>query len=404
MKLESLFGQVVLRSPDICISTKLKIIYITYRKLRHPKKISSTFDSPVSNEDVGRIFKELMTEWGISDTRDWHLCIDAREEFFLPQEEMPDVLDSLEFKDITIFCSSIRNDANTPYIIECHPTSCIILSHWYDVLQEENIDWENVNWDRYFIILARNPSIKRVEMVKYMLDNYKDFTICSCGSKAGENRLLRLTGIIRKPITVRLIKNLSGVANPERINPADKKDSHWLTKVHRKVSWRKMMSPHPYPISIEDGEEYISELQGQTGTDYNFFNNAVNIICETMEEDWQQINLSEKTFKPFAWHQLPIWHASPGTVAEVRKLGFDVFDDIFDHSYDSMTEYDTKREFILNQVKMFKNKYDTYDTLSALRQELLPRLRANNERVLFWVNKEKEKQDPLLLNVSNPMS
>ena len=364
MKLESLFGQVVLRSPDICISTKLKIIYITYRKLRHPKKISSTFDSPVSNEDVGRIFKELMTEWGISDTRDWHLCIDAREEFFLPHEEMPDVLDSLEFKDITIFCSSIRNDANTPYIIECHPTSCIILSHWYDVLQEENIDWENVNWDRYFIILARNPSIKRVEMVKYMLDNYKDFTICSCGSKVGANRLLKLVGVIRKPITVRLNKNLSGIANT-----ADKKDSHWLTKVHRKVSWRKMMSPHPYPISIEDGEEYISELQGQTGTDYNFFNNAVNII-----------------------------------VAEVRKLGFDVFDDIFDHSYDSMTEYDTKREFILNQVKMFKNKYDTYDTLSALRQELLPRLRANNERVLFWVNKEKEKQDPLLLNVSNPMS
>ena len=79
MKLTSLIGNLTPRSPGVAISSTLKVIYITYNKLRNPKKVSATFDSPVPNEDVSRIFKELMIGWGI-DTKDWHLCIDAREE------------------------------------------------------------------------------------------------------------------------------------------------------------------------------------------------------------------------------------------------------------------------------------------------------------------------------------
>jgi hypothetical protein len=398
MKLTSLIGNLTPRSPGVAISSTLKVIYITYNKLRNPKKVSAKFDSPVPNEDVSRIFKELMIGWGI-DTKDWHLCIDARDEYFLPHEDIPDVLSSFNFKDITIFCNSIK-DTDVPYIIETHPTACIILSHWYDILQEQTINWEQVNWDRHFIILARKPTLKRVNMVKHMLDHYKDHTICSCGSSHYYARRTLLArshgkGPRRKPITVRLNKNPS--ATPR----ATKDNEHYVNQVHHKVNFAELMSPHPYPISIEDGSKLIiTEFQGRTGTDYNFFNNAVNIVCETMEEDWQQINLSEKTFKPFAWHQLPIWHASPGTVTEVRKLGFDVFDDIFDHSYDSMTQYDIKKEFLLNQINLFYEKYDTLDKLTNLKQELLPRLQANNERVLYWVNEEKKLIDKVLLNVA----
>jgi hypothetical protein len=386
MKLTSLIGNLTPRSPGVAISSTLKVIYITYNKLRNPKKVSATFDSPVPNEDVSIIFKELMIGWGI-DTKDWHLCIDAREEYFLPHEDIPDVLSSFNFKDVTIFCNSIK-DTDVPYIIETHPTACIILSHWYDILQEENINWKQVNWDRHFIILARKPTLKRVNMVKHMLDYYKDHTICSCGTRSHGK------GPSRKPITVRL--NINPSATPK----ATKDNEHYVNQVHHNINFTDLMSPHSYPISIEDGSKLITEFQGETGTDYNFFNNAVNIICETMEEDWQQINLSEKTFKPFAWHQLPIWHASPGTVAEVRKLGFDVFDDIFDHSYDSMTQYDIKKDFILNQINLFHKKYDTYDTLNQLKQELLPRLQANKDRFLYWVNEEKKLVDKALLNVA----
>ena len=64
------------------------------------------------------------------------------------------------------------------------------------------------------------------------------------------------------------------------------------------------------------------------------------------------------------------------------------------------TQYDIKKDFILNQINLFHKKYDTYDTLNQLKQELLPRLQANNDRVLYWVNEEKKLVDKALLNVA----
>ena len=389
MKLDSLINNLYSRTPGFAISTKLKVVYVTYIKMRCPKKISSTFDSPVSNAEALRMFNDLLHQWGLTDTSDWHLCIDAREEYFLPHEEMPEVLENLNFKDITIYVSSVSDITNVPYNIEVHPTSCIILRHWYDVLQKENIDWDNVGWDRHFIILARKPTQKRVLMVKHMLDTYKENTICSCGSRDISE------SVGRRPITVKFNKD------PDRKIDNNAPKNNWVTTAHYNIDFASLMHPYPYPMSIEDGP--VTEIQGQIGTDYNFFNNALNIICETMEEDWQPVNLSEKTFKAFGWYQIPIWHGSPNTVAEVRKLGFDVFDDIIDHGYDSMTQYDIRREMVLKEIGRFKEKYDTLDSLAKLRKELLPRLRSNDQRVLHWVNQEKEKYDPVLLNVANPI-
>ena len=44
--------------------------------------------------------------------------------------------------------------------------------------------------------------------------------------------------------------------------------------------------------------------------------------------------LTEKTYKCFGMSQIPIWLAPYQAVECYRELGFDVFDDIVDHSYD----------------------------------------------------------------------
>jgi len=50
--------------------------------------------------------------------------------------------------------------------------------------------------------------------------------------------------------------------------------------------------------------------------------------------------LSEKTFKCLYVQQIPIFCAAAGTVSHLRDLGFDMFDDIVDHSkYDSITDW-----------------------------------------------------------------
>lgn len=70
---------------------------------------------------------------------------------------------------------------------------------------------------------------------------------------------------------------------------------------------------------------------------------AVNVICETAYEPEPGVTrllhhhrpgMTEKSYKCFALLQIPIWLAPYRSVACYRALGFDVFDDVVDHSYD----------------------------------------------------------------------
>lgn len=65
----------------------------------------------------------------------------------------------------------------------------------------------------------------------------------------------------------------------------------------------------------------------------------INLVSETfyMEKGNNIISemfLTEKTYKAFAAYQIPIIIGPKGTVERLRSYGFDMFDDIIDHSYD----------------------------------------------------------------------
>ena len=69
----------------------------------------------------------------------------------------------------------------------------------------------------------------------------------------------------------------------------------------------------------------------------------MNLVVESSSQTdpnvWRSIFITEKTFKALAWHQFPLWYAVPGLVEQVRKMGFDVFDDLFDgHRYDDIQD------------------------------------------------------------------
>jgi hypothetical protein len=66
-----------------------------------------------------------------------------------------------------------------------------------------------------------------------------------------------------------------------------------------------------------------------------------NIIAETYIH---HTILSEKTFKVFAAGQIPIMCGPQGAIEHLRQLGFDVFDDIVDHSYDNIENWQERIE------------------------------------------------------------
>jgi hypothetical protein len=98
----------------------------------------------------------------------------------------------------------------------------------------------------------------------------------------------------------------------------------------------------------------------------------INVISESSMDQytyqyscWSRGMITEKTMKVYAACQLPIWHAVKGFVQYQRELGFDVFDDIIDHSYDNVENPLDRIPLIVKELKKL-----TDQPLSAL-QDLL---------------------------------
>lgn len=77
-----------------------------------------------------------------------------------------------------------------------------------------------------------------------------------------------------------------------------------------------------------------------------WFDTYINIIGESTVCD--RIFLSEKTWKPIASGQLFVMFGNPGSIAHLRDLGVDVFDDIINHKY-----YDTEPNWKIRLEKLY---------------------------------------------------
>jgi hypothetical protein len=110
-----------------------------------------------------------------------------------------------------------------------------------------------------------------------------------------------------------------------------------------------------FPILL-DGR--VSQMQQHSLDHPAVFDCLINAVVETSNQIdaetlavWNSVFITEKTFKAFAWHQIPIWFAVPGTVDQIRSAGFDVFDDLlFDHDYDKIQDQTLRFETVLSYI------------------------------------------------------
>lgn len=91
----------------------------------------------------------------------------------------------------------------------------------------------------------------------------------------------------------------------------------------------------------------------------SFENSYVNIITESSYLDSDSIvHITEKSFRPFYFYQLPIFVASHHHVKHLKEIyKFDMFEDVIDHSYDDLVN-DRDRLFkIFDEIKrLHENK------------------------------------------------
>jgi hypothetical protein len=226
-----------------------------------------------------------------------------------------------------------------------YPAICLTdrMVRWGDLPQiAQSVDWQNLSCGHALLCLMRRDSVDRARFARLLLDRFD------------QNQVLLTLGS----------------------NPDD-------TGIHaRQQLMQDIMHPYSFPIVIEQERNSSSteRVTGAPDTDI-FYRAYINLVVESSnqldEQCWKRVFLTEKSFKPFAWHQFPLWYSVPGTVALVKSLGFDMFDDLFDgHAYDNIQDADRRKQAVAALVA----KLMTQD-LSELRCQCWPRLVQNSHHL-----------------------
>jgi hypothetical protein len=107
----------------------------------------------------------------------------------------------------------------------------------------------------------------------------------------------------------------------------------------------------PIIIDDEDGKRPGHELK-------KFYRKILNFVTENTSgfdgsdnKRYKTLTFTEKVWKPFKTHQIPILSSLPGSVQKLRELGFDLFDDFVDHSYDKESDHRKRFELAFKELQ-----------------------------------------------------
>ena len=133
--------------------------------------------------------------------------------------------------------------------------------------------------------------------------------------------------------------------------------------------------------------------QQHSANDPRIFSSIINLVVETSNQEptgdycWRSRFASEKTFKCFAWHQIPIWWTVPNFVNDIRSLGFDVFDDLtHGHQYDSETDPDIRMESMLDTLDHVRSQIH-FKGIDKFNKEIMPRFKKNYQKLIDFSNR-----------------
>lgn len=130
-----------------------------------------------------------------------------------------------------------------------------------------------------------------------------------------------------------------------------------------------------------------------------FYNSYVNIITESVFVD-NQVHITEKSFRPFYFLQLPIFVASHKHVEHMRRTyNFDFFDDLIDHGYDE--EYDNNKR-IKKVLEEIKRLHENKEKVIKFYKDNINRLIKNNNKIHdFYKENKSLKQLKYIANMDN---
>jgi hypothetical protein len=163
--------------------------------------------------------------------------------------------------------------------------------------------------------------------------------------------------------------------------------------------YQSVIPDYNLPILIDGIVDRQSEYDEHDQSNPVFHNCLFNIVVESSSQTdpgtWRSQFVTEKTFKAFGLRQIPLWMAVPGLVSHVRSMGFDLFDDIIDHNYDTILDENLRRNQLIEQIAQLDFKYNLHQC-QQLRNQLMLRLE-NNFQLLNSLSKNSKLELDLVL-------
>jgi len=180
----------------------------------------------------------------------------------------------------------------------------------------------------HFIALAKSPRLHRIKFITKILEkNLQKYGNISCG-------VLPNTG------------------------------SDWdFNSDYKKYIPKKFR--HLFPLQFED-EAYHKKKFDNHKINGKIKNAFLNIVFETGYEitnNIQTTTLTEKSGKPFFWGHVPLFVSGKHTIKNLRKLKFDLFDDLLNHDYDNEPNPYKRMNLVINELEKI-TKYSISDLVN----------------------------------------
>lgn len=162
------------------------------------------------------------------------------------------------------------------------------------------------------------------------------------------------------------------------------------TKIISNESYDRTLK-YDLPKILDYDNRHPTFIHNDLGDLYNII---LNLVTENLTgmangdiSDDKIFTFTEKTIKPFLAKQIPLFFALPGHLNVLRNLGFDLFDDLIDNSYDTEMNHVKRLDLILNELQRLmqvdlvefknknKNRFDSnfklLDTLTQRGENLI---------------------------------
>ena len=215
-----------------------------------------------------------------------------------------------------------------------------------------------------FLCLNRGHNTHRLALLTYLKN-----------SKLLENNITDWSRIIPPEQNSKKIQSIQRIKKYIEINNKDLVDDYLNIVNQKKISF------------YEQGVEYFDKIEYYKQTEHlvldSYKNSYINIVTETVFEynTLDIMHITEKSFKPFYYFQIPIFVATYNHIKTMRsEYDFYFFDDLIDHSYDDEIDDAKRFRMIINEIKR----------LSTIKEEISIYYKNNIDKLMHNHNFIKE--------------